>query len=135
MRWVLSFRVAMSLFGAIQIGGSTLQAMQIGFQVVGNNIANANTPGYVREEAIFAPAPVQRIGGLVLGLGVTVESIQQKVDKFVQARLVGAQGDTANAEVQEKTYQEMETVLNALSGSVDLNSSMNDFFNSIQEVM
>jgi flagellar hook-associated protein 1 FlgK len=125
----------MSLFGAIQIGGGTLQAMQIGLQVVGNNIANANTPGYVREDAVFAPAPVQRIGGLVLGLGVTVDSIVQKLDKFVQARLVGAQGDTANAEVQEQTYQELETTLNALSGSVDLNTSMTDFFNSIQEVM
>jgi flagellar hook-associated protein 1 FlgK len=125
----------MSLFGAIQIGGGTLQAMQIGLQVVGNNIANANTPGYIREDAVFAPAPVQRVGGLVLGLGVTVDSIQQKLDKFVQARLVGAQGDTANAEVQEQTYQELETTLNALSGSVDLNTSMTDFFNSIKEVM
>jgi flagellar hook-associated protein 1 FlgK len=125
----------MSLFGAIQIGGGTLQAMQVGLQVVGNNIANANTPGYIREEANFAPAPVQRIGGLVLGLGVTVSSITQSLDKFVQARLVGAQGDTANAEVQEQTYQELETTLNALSGTVDLNTSMTDFFNSIQEVM
>jgi flagellar hook-associated protein 1 FlgK len=125
----------MSLFGAIQIGGSTLQAMQIGLQVVGNNIANANTPGYVREEAVFAPAPVQRIGGLVLGLGVQVDSIVQKLDKFVQERLVGAKGDTANAEVQEQTYQELETVMNALSGSVDLNSALTGFFNSVQEVM
>lgn len=125
----------MSLFGAIQIGGSTLQAMQIGLQVVGNNIANANTPGYVREEAVFKPAPVQRIGGLVLGLGVQVDSIVQKLDKFVQDRLVGAKGDTANAEVQEQTYRELETVMNALSGSVDLNSALTGFFNSVQEVM
>ncbi len=50
----------MSLFGSIQMGGNTLQAMQIGLQVVGNNIANANTPGYVRQEAVYVPAPVQR---------------------------------------------------------------------------
>src|SRR4051812_39478763 len=125
----------MSLFGSIQIGGSSLQAMQIGLQVVGNNIANANTPGYVREDAIFAPAPVQRVGNLVLGLGVHVDSIVQKLDKFVQERLVGAKGDTANAEVQEQTYRELETVLNALSGTVDLNSALTGFFNSVQEVM
>lgn len=125
----------MSLFGAIQIGGSTLQAMQIGLQVVGNNIANANTPGYVREEAIFTPAPVQRIGGLVLGLGVQVDSIVQKIDKFVQDRLVAAKGDTANAEVQEQAYRELETVLNALSGTVDLSSALTGFFNAVHEVM
>ena len=43
----------MSLFGSIQMGGNTLQAMQVGLQVVGNNIANANTPGYVRQEAVY----------------------------------------------------------------------------------
>jgi flagellar hook-associated protein 1 len=125
----------MSLYGAIHIGGNSLKAMQIGLQVVGNNIANANTPGYVREEAIFAPAPVQRIGGLVLGLGVQVDSIVQKLDKFVQERLVGARGDTSNAELQEQTYRELETILNALSGSVDLNSALTGFFNSVHEVM
>src|SRR3954447_14004490 len=125
----------MSLFGAIQMGGSSLQAMQIGLQVVGNNIANANTPGYVREEANFAPAPVQRLGSLVLGLGVKVDAIVQKLDKFVQERLVGAKADRANAEVQEQTYRELETVLNELSDSVDLSSSLTGFFNSIDEVL
>ena len=65
----------MSLISSINLASSALQATQIGLQVVGNNIANANTPGYVREEADFAPAPVQRIGGLVLGLGLQVVSI------------------------------------------------------------
>src|SRR4051812_310495 len=125
----------MSLFGSIQMGGNTLQAMQIGLQVVGNNIANANTPGYVREEAVFTPAPVQRLGRLVLGLGVKVDAIVQKLDKFVQERLVGAKADRANAEVQEQTYRELETVLNELSDSVDLSSSFTGFFNSVDEVM
>src|SRR4051812_45962974 len=52
---LLVFCKAMSLFGAIQMGGNTLRAMQIGLQVVGNNIANANTPGYIRQEAIYTP--------------------------------------------------------------------------------
>ena len=42
--------VDMSLFGSIQLGANTLRAMQIGLQVTGNNIANANTPGFVRQE-------------------------------------------------------------------------------------
>jgi flagellar hook-associated protein 1 len=124
----------MSLFGAIQLGSNTLQAMQIGLQVVGNNIANANTPGYVRQEAIFAPAPVQRQGRLILGLGVQVDSIIQKIDKFVQERLVGARGDRANADVQESVYRDLETVLNELSDKVDLSGSLTDFFNSIDGI-
>src|SRR6476469_8101462 len=110
----------MSLFGSIQMGGNTLQAMQIGLQVVGNNIANANTPGYVRQEAIYTPAPVQKQGNLVLGLGVQVDSIVQKLDRFVQERLVGAHSDRAAAETAENTYRDIEGILNEFSADSDL---------------
>lgn len=125
----------MSLFGSIQLGGNTLQAMQIGLQVVGNNIANANTPGYVRQEAVYVPAGVQKQGRLILGLGVEVDSIIQKIDKFVQARLIGARGDRANAEVQEQIYRDLETLLNELSSTTDLSSSFTGFFNAVDEVL
>ena len=39
----------MSLFSSIQMAGNALQANDIGLQVVGQNISNANTPGYIRE--------------------------------------------------------------------------------------
>jgi flagellar hook-associated protein 1 FlgK len=125
----------MSLFGAIQMGGNTLRAMQIGLQVVGNNIANANTPGYVRQEAIYAPGPVQKIGNLILGTGVKVDSIVQRLDNFIQDRLVGARGDRANAEIQESTYSDLEAIMNELSKDGDLSSAMTNFFNSVDEVM
>lgn len=125
----------MGLFGSIQMGSSTLRAMQIGLQVVGNNIANANTPGYVRQEAVYVPAGVQKQGHLILGLGVEVDSIVQKIDKFVQERLVGARGDRANAEVQEQVYRDMETLLNELSDKVDLSGSLTSFFNAVDEVL
>ena len=125
----------MSLFGSIQIGANTLRAMQIGLQVTGNNIANANTPGYIRQEVIYSPAPVQKIGNLVLGLGVQVDGIVDKIDKFVVDRLVGARGDRAGAEVQEEAYREVESLLNGLSGTVDLGTTITNFFNSIGEVL
>ena len=120
----------MSLFGAIQLGGNSLRAMQIGLQVVGNNIANANTPGYIRQEAIYTPAPVQRHGRLILGLGVEVDSIVQKLDRFVQERLVGARSDRAAAETLEQFYRDLEVLLNELSAEVDLSSALTGFFNA-----
>jgi len=125
----------MSLFGSIQMGANTLRAMQIGLQVTGNNIANANTPGFVRQEVIYSPAPVQRIGNLTLGLGVQVDAIVDKIDKFTQNRLVGARGDRAGAEVQEEAYAEIENLLNGLSGETDLGTIFTSFINSIGEVL
>jgi flagellar hook-associated protein 1 FlgK len=124
----------MSLYGSIQIGGNTLRAMQIGLQVVGNNIANSNTPGFIREKAVFTPAPVQRIGTLTLGLGVEVAGIVQSIDKFAEERLRDAGGDRASAEVQEKAFRELETILGELRDT-DISSLMTGFFNSIDEVL
>ncbi|MCO6043773.1 flagellar hook-associated protein FlgK [Aeoliella sp. ICT_H6.2] len=116
------------------MASNTLQAMQVGLHVVGNNIANANTPGYIREEVVYAPAPVQKKGDLVLGLGVVVEGIVQKVDKFLQERLRNSASDRSNAEVQEKAYADLEQILGELSDT-DLSSSFSSFFGAIDEVL
>ena len=63
----------MSLFGTIQIANNSLNAASLGLQVTGNNIANANTPGYIRQRLVQSPAPASRQGGLLLGLGVKVD--------------------------------------------------------------
>jgi flagellar hook-associated protein 1 FlgK len=124
----------MSLFGSIQMAGNTLQAMQIGLHVVGNNIANANTPGFIRERAIFTPAPTMKLGNLTLGLGVEVAGIVQSLDKFAEDRLRGAGGDRAGAEVQDQTYKDIEAILGELSGT-DVSSALTSFFNSINEIL
>lgn len=123
----------MSLFGSLQMAGNTLQAMQIGLHVVGNNIANANTPGYVRERAVFSPAPVQRIGNLTLGLGVQVDGIVQLVDRFVEDRLRDNGSDLASAEVQEKTYNDLQSIVGELT-DVDVSSALTEFFNGIGQI-
>jgi flagellar hook-associated protein 1 FlgK len=124
----------MSLFSSIQLASNTLQAMQIGLHVVGNNIANANTPGYVREDVIYSPAPVQKKGDLVLGLGVTVDGIVQKVDRFLQERLRNASSDRANATVQEQAYVDLEQILGELSDT-DLSTSFTNFFGAVEQVL
>jgi flagellar hook-associated protein 1 FlgK len=125
----------MSLFGSIHMGGNTLRAMQIGLHVVGNNIANANTPGFIREEAIFTTAPVMRKGKFILGLGVEVEAIVQKIDRFIQDRLIGARSDRAGAKAEAQAYRDIESVLDALNGAgKNLGTSLTSFFNAIDEV-
>ncbi len=124
----------MSLFGSLQMASNTLQAMQVGLHVVGNNIANANTPGFIREEVVYAPAPVQKKGDLVLGLGVVVDGIVQKVDKFLQERLRNSGSDRMNAEVQEGVYGDLEQIIGELSDT-DLSSSFSSFFGAVDEVL
>jgi flagellar hook-associated protein 1 FlgK len=124
----------MSLISSIQLANNALRATQIGLQVVGQNIANVNTPGYVREDVILQAAPTQRRGNLLLGLGVEVRGIVQRIDRFVEDRLRGASSDRASAELQEQTYLQLEAVVGEL-GDTDLSTSLNQFFAAINEVL
>lgn len=124
----------MSLFGSIQLAGNTLRVADIGLQVVGNNIANANTPGYVRQEVALVPAPTQRLGNLLLGLGVQVAGIIQKVDDNLAERLRNASSDAASSETQKNTFEQLEGLLSEL-GENDLSTSLNNFFASINDAL
>ena len=124
----------MSLISSIQMSANTLKAQQIGLQVVGQNIANANTPGYIREEVIFKPAPTQRVGGLLLGLGVQVQAVIQKIDKFLEERLRGATSDRRSAEIQQETYLQLEGTVGELTDT-DLSTALSKFSATIQDVL
>jgi flagellar hook-associated protein 1 FlgK len=116
------------------MAGNTLQAMQIGLHVVGNNIANANTPGFIRERVLYAPAPVQKVGNLTLGNGVEIAGIIQNIDQFVEERLRDVGGDRASSDIQQKVYKDLEAILGEL-GDTDVSTSLTNFFNGIQEVV
>ncbi len=132
-RWQ-ALAILMSLFGSIQLAGNALQAAQLGIQVTGNNIANASTPGYIRQSVILTPAATQRQGDLLLGLGVDVSAVIQQTDKFLEERLRGAISDLSNGQTQAGTYTQLETIVGELSDT-DLSSSMSRFFGSINDIL
>ena len=108
--------------------------MQIGLHVVGNNIANANTPGYVRERAIFAPAPVQKLGNLTIGLGVKVTGIVQSINQFAEERLRDAGGDRAECRGRKKPpFATSKAFLDSL-GQSNVSTKLTDFFNAIENI-
>ncbi len=124
----------MSLFSSIRMANNTLRADQIALQVIGQNIANAETPGYVREEVILKPAASYKFGGFTLGLGVEVSAIVQKIDQFLEERLRGSVSDRSSAEVQEQAYQQLEGLIRELNDT-DLSSDFTRFFSAISEVL
>src|SRR5687767_8526627 len=123
----------MSLFGTIQMSAGALNAASLGMQVTGNNIANANTPGYVRERLLQSAIPGYREGALILGLGVRVDGVQQVVDKFLEERLRNATSDVASSDVQADAYAKLEAAINEL-GDADLSTAFTTFFGSLQDV-
>lgn len=124
----------MSLFGTIQQSANALSVNELGLQVTGNNIANANTPGYLRQELIQTSAIGSRRGDLITGNGVRAVGVVQNVDNFVVERLRQTESELASSEVKGNIYDQIEAILGELTDN-DLSSQLATFSDSINDVL
>ncbi len=123
----------MSLFSAINQSASALRTSQMGLQVVGNNIANANTPGYIRQELELRSASATRLGSVILGQGVRPVGTNQVFDKALAERLWQANTSMVGADTLDKAYAQLEDVIGGLDGQ-GIDKRLNDFNNSLHEL-
>lgn len=79
--------------GMLSTGSSALLAFQRALSTVGNNVANAATPGYSRQRVELASRPGQGVGTLHIGGGVDVTRLQRLADGLVFARQVDSSGE------------------------------------------
>lgn len=121
------------LNGAFQIGRSGLTAAQLGIQVTGNNLANASTPGYSRQNLTLNPARDTPQGNLFIGRGVNVSAIRRQVDDALQARLWSGVSTEAGAQSDLQLLGSVESLINPLTGT-SVSSQLNRFFNSWSEL-
>jgi flagellar hook-associated protein 1 FlgK len=128
-------------FAGINIGATALTAAQLGENVVGNNIANANTPGYSDETLVLANAVpavstnltqgAQELG--YVGTGVTSVTVTRAQDDFIASQIY-----TANSQVADQTAQQnqMNTVQAAFNepGNTTINTQLTQFFANFNAV-
>jgi flagellar hook-associated protein 1 FlgK len=124
----------MFLFDTLHSAASAMNSSQLGMQVVGQNLNNAQTPGYVRESLNLQTNTSRKTGsGIIIGTGVQVTGITQVIDKFLEERLRNSISDSTASATQEKYYSELEALLNELT-EYDLSTSIETFFNSIDNI-
>jgi flagellar hook-associated protein 1 FlgK len=123
----------MSLFSSIQGASNALRVNQLGLQVVGNNIANVNTPGYIRQELILNPALGYKSGNLIIGQGVEAVGVQQKLDNFTLDRLRDTRSKLSYQEQVQASNSAVESIFNELSEN-DLSSRLSSLANAFQDV-
>ncbi|MEZ6135505.1 MAG: flagellar hook-associated protein FlgK [Pirellulaceae bacterium] len=124
----------MSLFATIQQSANALKVSELGLHVVGNNIANANTPGYLRQELIQAPAAGLRFGDAIIGYGVRAVGVVQKLDNFIVDRLRDTQSALNSSEALTSVYSQMESIFGELTDN-DLSSQIANFSSSINDLL
>ena len=84
----------MSLSIALETATSGLMAAQTGLRTVSDNIANVNTPGYVRKQV-----DQQQLDVAGVGMGVQVTGIQRVTDQYLQLASLNAGSDAGRWDV------------------------------------
>ena len=114
-------------------GLRALTAAQLGMQTAGNNVANANTPGYSRQRVDLGSAlPYGLVGNLQIGTGVNVNGISRLVDDGLERRIQLQLGMVGSATLDELRYREVENIF----GEPDdgLSNQFKDLFGALDQL-
>lgn len=113
-----------SIFGNALTG---LQASQSALKVVSQNVANANTPGYVRAEVRLTP---QVVAGT--GIGVTVEAVTRAADRFLAAAERTARATQGALTARSDLMDRAQAVFGDPNGAQTLFTALDDAFGAFQ---
>ncbi|MFO7930032.1 MAG: flagellar hook-associated protein FlgK, partial [Desulfosalsimonas sp.] len=122
----------MSLTTSLQAGLKGILAQQRQSEITGNNISNVNTPGYSRQTAGLSPSPTINIGGLMLGQGVDVDSVNREYDMFVSGQLAEQSSVVGDESARTQPLAELERIMS--TGDDSLATEIDEFFGSWHEL-
>lgn len=115
----------------LSTGVSGLLASQIGLATVSHNVANVNTDGYSRQLVQFSARPGQAMGQYYIGTGVNTVAVQRAYSQYLNTSLWQASSDQSRAAV----YQSLTAQINnQLSGSTNLQTSLDAFYGALNDV-
>ena len=118
-----------STFHGLEVGKRSLYTQQTALTTTGNNISNANTPGYSRQRVDMQATssityPYQTgSSSSQLGTGVSVESIERVRSEYLDSQYRERNGQLGSESTKLETLQQIEEMTgepgNGLSASLD----------------
>lgn len=130
----------MSSFFGINVALSALRATQYAIDVTGHNIANANTEGYRRQDAIFtANTPFTGNVGIStstiigLGTGVSIAQIKRTQTNFLDNQIRSETQLSGMWYALNESLRQVEPLL-AEPGDSGISAELNNFWNSWQQL-
>lgn len=118
--------------GALDISVTGLNAFRTALNTVSNNIANANTEGYSRQEIQISSLPPQVIGGNFVGSGSFVSDIKRIESSFLTSQVRVATSESQRLNTFNTQSSRVDNLLGDSEGS--LSPSLQNFFNSLQDL-
>ncbi len=117
----------MSLAQALATAVSGLRATQSGMAIVAGNVANAQTPGYVRKTMDQVATAA---GGF--GSSVRVSAINRELDLYIQRQLRTESSGGAYADLRANFYQRLQQVYGDPGSATTLETVFNNLTTALQ---
>ena len=117
----------MSLAQALATAVSGLRASQAGLAIVAANVANAETPGYVRK----TPVQIATATGNV-GVSVRIAAVNRELDQYVQRQLRTETSGGAYADLRAQFYQRLQQIYGDPGSAATLETVFNNFTTALQ---
>lgn len=121
-------------FQALEIARSALAASRTALDVASQNVANANTPGYIRQRALLAPIPSgDPLSALTTGSGVAVTAIQRLRDQCVEAQINHQQGQLGQEQSRATSLTRIQNYFPDLNNN-GISAALSGVFGSLQRL-
>lgn len=122
-----------SIFNALGIGYSGLNAAQIGIDTTGHNIANAETVGYTRQRVVTSEAPPVSITPGQRGNGTQITEITRVFDAFVYGRYTQGAQNKEYSDTMKKNLEELSTYFPDID-NVGIKEDLKNYFDAWQSL-
>lgn len=128
----------MSSLGGLYIGVSGLNASQAALNITSHNLANVDTKGFVRQQAILTDFKYIKwgesyISSMQTGLGADFATVKQVRDSFLDQAYRQEVGREAFYESQYSAVTEVEGLFGELEGE-SFQNNISEFWTSLQEL-
>ncbi len=117
------------IYMAMEIARKAMFTNQMAIQVTSNNIANVNTPGFSRQEAVITEANAMSSTPGQIGMGSIVTGIRQIVDSLTEHQLATENGTFASLDYTAGAIGQVEGIFNDTTGA-SLADRVNEYFNA-----
>ena len=114
------------------IGLSALETDQRALEIIGNNIANASTPGYHRQVAQLVELPPNEQGVLSIGSGVDIADIGRGATSSWNRPSRAKPRRRRTRALELDTLQQIQTQL--APGDSDVGTLLESFFNQLEQL-
>lgn len=116
-----------------EIGISGIHAAQKALTIIGNNMANAATEGYHRQEIDLRPEADAYTHGAMVGQGVRYAGVIRKIDAVLESEILRQESSLAAMNRQLEMLRTIESAFGELTTG-GLTTAMDKFFASFQDL-